>query len=70
MVEVPHIQVTVKLEEARRYGLKPGDVRRASATLMAGEEVGDIFIERTHLRRASVDRTGIPPAAWTLCARC
>ena len=44
MVEVPHIQVTVKLEEAQRYGLKPGDVRRASATFMAGEEVGDIFI--------------------------
>ena len=44
MVEVPHIQVTVKLEEAQRYGLKPGDVRRASATFMAGEEVGDIFL--------------------------
>ena len=25
------------------YGLKPGDVRRAAATLVAGEEVGDIF---------------------------
>jgi CzcA family heavy metal efflux pump len=45
IVEVPHIQVTVKLEEALRYGLKPGDVRRASASLMAGTEVGDIFIE-------------------------
>src|ERR1700730_9870507 len=45
IVEVPHIQVTVNLEEAGRYGLKPGDVRRASATLMAGEEVGDIFID-------------------------
>ena len=44
IVEVPHIQVTVKLPEAQRYGLKPGDVRRASASLMAGEEVGDIFI--------------------------
>src|SRR5215470_6107819 len=44
MVEVPHIQVTVKLDEALGYGLKPGDVRRASATLMAGEEVGDIFL--------------------------
>jgi CzcA family heavy metal efflux pump len=43
MVEVPHVQVTVKPDEARRYGLKPGDVRRASSTLMAGEEVGDIF---------------------------
>jgi CzcA family heavy metal efflux pump len=45
IVEVPHIQVTVKLDEAQRYGLKPGDVRRASASLMAGEEVGDIFID-------------------------
>ncbi|MGQ0685510.1 efflux RND transporter permease subunit [Bradyrhizobium sp.] len=45
IVEIPHIAVKLKLEEARRYGLKPGDVRRASATLMAGEEVGDIFME-------------------------
>jgi CzcA family heavy metal efflux pump len=44
IVEVPHIQVTVNLDEAQRYGLKPGDVRRASAYQMAGEEVGDIFI--------------------------
>jgi CzcA family heavy metal efflux pump len=49
IVEVPHIQVTMNLEEASRYGLKPGDVRRASSSLMAGEEVGDIFIDgRTH----------------------
>jgi len=43
-VDVPHIQVTEKPAEALRYGLKPGDVRRASAVLMAGEEVGDIFL--------------------------
>ena len=43
LVEVPEIQVTLKLDAAQRYGLKPGDVRRASGTLMAGEEVGDIF---------------------------
>ena len=43
MVEVPQVQVQVKLEEAQRYGLKPGDVRRASAALVAGNEVGDIF---------------------------
>jgi Cu/Ag efflux pump CusA len=42
-VDVPHIQVTERPAEALRYGLKPGDVRRASAVLMAGEEVGDIF---------------------------
>ena len=41
-VDVPHIQVTEKPDEALKYGLKPGDVRRASAVLMAGEEVGDI----------------------------
>ena len=43
--DVPQIQVTVKLPVARRYGLKPGDVRRAAATMIAGEEVGDIFRE-------------------------
>lgn len=41
--QVPQIQVEVNLTAAQRYGLKPGDVRRASATLLAGEEVGDIF---------------------------
>jgi len=41
---VPQIQVEVKLDAAQRYGLKPGDVRRDAATLVAGEEVGDLFI--------------------------
>ncbi|MEY2443178.1 MAG: hypothetical protein QOJ46_2604 [bacterium] len=40
---VPHIQIEVKLPEARRYGLKPGDIRRQSATMLASEEVGDVF---------------------------
>ena len=40
---VPQVQVTVKLAQAQHYGLKPGDVRRAAATLMESEEVGDIF---------------------------
>jgi len=35
--------VEVQLAKAAKYGLKPGDVRRAAATLVAGEEVGDIF---------------------------
>jgi len=43
--EVPQIQVQVKLAVAQRYGLKPGDVRRAAATLLAGEEVGDLFMD-------------------------
>ena len=31
--EVPQIDVRVKLDVARRYGIKPGDVRRAAGTL-------------------------------------
>ncbi len=41
-MDVPQIQVQVDLEKAQEYGLKPGDVRRAAAYLIAGEEVGDI----------------------------
>ena len=43
IVEVPEVQVSLNLEAGQRYGLKPGDLRRASARLVAGEEVGDIF---------------------------
>ena len=41
--DVPQIEVRVDLDKARTYGIKPGDVRRAAATMLAGEEVGDIF---------------------------
>jgi Cu/Ag efflux pump CusA len=40
---VPQLQVEVNLAAAQRSGIKPGDVRRAAATLMESEEVGDIF---------------------------
>ena len=42
-VDVPQMDVEVDLTAARRHGIKPGDVRRAAATLVAGEEVADIF---------------------------
>ena len=42
-LDQPQIQVEVDLAKAAQYGLKPGDVRRAASTLVAGEEVGDIF---------------------------
>jgi len=42
-VDEPQVQVEVDLAKAARYGLKPGDIRRAASTLVAGEEVGDIF---------------------------
>jgi CzcA family heavy metal efflux pump len=42
-VDIPQIQIKLDLAAAERYGLKPGDVRRATATMLASEEVGDIF---------------------------
>ncbi|MGD2148895.1 MAG: efflux RND transporter permease subunit, partial [Anaerolineae bacterium] len=41
-VDIPQIQVKVDLAKADQYGIKPGDVRRAAATLIAGTEVSDI----------------------------
>ena len=41
--DVPQVEVEVDLAAAQRYGVKPGDVRRASATWIASEEVGDVF---------------------------
>jgi Cu/Ag efflux pump CusA len=41
--DLPHIEVEVDLDAARRYGLKPGDVRRQSSALLASEEVSDLF---------------------------
>jgi CzcA family heavy metal efflux pump len=40
---IPQVDIKVDLAKAQAYGIKPGDVRRAATTLMAGEEVGDIF---------------------------
>jgi CzcA family heavy metal efflux pump len=42
-VEEPQIQVQVDIEAAQRYGLTPGDVRRAGAILVNGLEVGSVF---------------------------
>lgn len=39
----PTIQITVDLAAAQRFGLKPGDVRRATATQVNGISVGSIF---------------------------
>ena len=42
--DLPHVEVELDLAAARRHGLKPGDVRRQSSTLLASEEVSDIFV--------------------------
>jgi CzcA family heavy metal efflux pump len=39
----PTLAIEVDLEKARRYGIKPGDVRRAEATLLQGIQVGSVF---------------------------
>ena len=40
---VPTIDIQVDLAKAQRYGLKPGDVRRAAATLVSGLLVGNLY---------------------------
>jgi CzcA family heavy metal efflux pump len=42
LVDIPQIQIEVDLARSEGYGLKPGDVRRTAAYLVAGEEAGDI----------------------------
>ena len=43
LTPVPQIEVEVDLDRAQRFGLKPGDVRRDAATLVAGIEVADVY---------------------------
>lgn len=42
----PQIEIEVDPERAEPYGLKPGDVRRAAATVFAGIGVGFLFEEQ------------------------
>jgi Cu/Ag efflux pump CusA len=39
---IPYVEVKVKLPEAERYNLKPGDVLRSANQIMTGNEVSDI----------------------------
>lgn len=39
----PIVEVEVNLEAAQKFGIKPGDARRAAATLMQGIVVGNLF---------------------------
>jgi CzcA family heavy metal efflux pump len=45
-VEEPTVEIEVNLVAAQRHGIKPGDVRRAAATLVSGIEVGNVFEEQ------------------------
>ena len=65
LVEEPNLEIEVDLDKAQRYGIKPGDVRRAAATLLQGIQVGSLFEEqkvfdvvvRGRRRRAAACRT-------------
>jgi Cu/Ag efflux pump CusA len=45
-LEQATIEAEVNLDAAKNYGLKPGDVRRAAATLLSGIQVGSLFEEQ------------------------
>lgn len=42
----PTLEIEVDLAAAAEHGVKPGDVRRAAATLVSGLEVGNLFEEQ------------------------
>lgn len=44
--EEPTLEVKVNLDASQRYGIKPGDVRRAAATFFSGLAVGSLYEEQ------------------------
>ena len=63
-MEQPTLEIEVDLERAQQLGVKPGDVRRAEATLLQGIQVGSVFedqkvfdvvVQGVPATRASVD---------------
>ena len=44
--EMPTLEIEVDIEKAKRYNLKPGDVRRAATSLVSGIVVGALFEEQ------------------------
>jgi CzcA family heavy metal efflux pump len=61
--KIPQVEVKVDLARAQRYGVKPGDVRRAATTLVALEEAGDIHIAN---RTYDVNVWSVPAARNSL----
>src|SRR6185369_17867941 len=45
-IQQPMLEIEVDLDAAKQYGLKPGDIRRAATTMMAGIQVGNLFEEQ------------------------
>src|SRR6266516_3583580 len=66
-VEKPQVDIEVNLAKAQRYGLKPGDVRRAASTLVAGIEAGSLFEEQKVFQ---VVVWGTPQTRYSLSSIC
>ena len=45
-VLIPNIEVRVRPDAARRFGLTPGQIRQATTTLIQGTTVGEIYDEQ------------------------
>ncbi len=43
---MPTLEIEVNLPAAQHFGVKPGDVRRAAATMFSGTQVGSLFEEQ------------------------
>jgi Cu/Ag efflux pump CusA len=61
--EQPTLEIEPKLAAARRYGLKPGDIRRAAGTVVNGLEVGSFFEQQ---KVFSVVVRGVPASGSSL----
>ena len=44
-IQDPQVRIKVDVPAAAKHGLKPGDVRRAVGTIIAGQEVTDVYNE-------------------------
>ncbi len=62
-----HIEIEVDLDRAQRFGVKPGDVRRAEATLLQGIQVGSVFEEQ---KVFDVVVQGVPDTRAAASATC
>jgi Cu/Ag efflux pump CusA len=45
-IDEPTLEIEVDLNSAQRFGVKPGDVRRSAAILLAGIHTGNLFEEQ------------------------
>jgi CzcA family heavy metal efflux pump len=61
--KIPQVEIEVDLDRAHKHGLKPGDVRRVAATMVALQEAGDIHIAN---RTYDVNVWSIPAARDSL----